>query len=294
MLLRSCSVLELTCGPADDGSSSSEWSVADPSSHDPSPDPEHSTATTFFFLREPWRGEWSLFAVRSLFRLQEAKPLRRSLADVLWEGGGTHMSTIVQSRVGAGEVWATGALPRSGVFARSRVFIQSGILVRSEVLFFSGVMALSSVLDRSEASFGPVRAHVRIWPNSPCSSFEPENNGSALEQGSVPDSNLFRIPGVWEFWLAGSGTYCGGQFYFPYNIIEGGCWRSGWAQIEHSPGGAMWRQELMYRFEHILHRTGVLYHNLESLRGGRQIGWFHQLVVEMRLVDDLSRMTLTS
>ena len=41
----------------------------------------------------------------------------------------------------------------------------------------------------------------------------------------------------------------------------------------------------------ILHGAGVLYQNLESLSGEGQIRGLHQLVVEVSLIDELSRMT---
>jgi hypothetical protein len=83
--------------------SSSDSYAVDVPSHDPSPDPERLTANTFFFLRELCRGEWSLSATLSLFRPQEAKAARRSLAVVAWEVGGTHCSSIMQSGAGACE-----------------------------------------------------------------------------------------------------------------------------------------------------------------------------------------------
>jgi hypothetical protein len=83
--------------------SSSDSSATDMPSHDRSPDPERVAANTFFFLRELCRGEWSLSATLSLFRPQEAEATRRSLAAVVWEGGRTHCSSIMQSGAGACE-----------------------------------------------------------------------------------------------------------------------------------------------------------------------------------------------
>ena len=124
----------------DDGVISSlSSSAADGPFHDPSPDPERATANTLR-LRELCPGEWSLYAVRSLFWPQEAEVARRSLTDITCEGGGAHCSTIMQLGAGACGAWAIRVLPRSGVF------ICSGVLI------LSGVMALSGVLDHSNIS----------------------------------------------------------------------------------------------------------------------------------------------
>lgn len=98
VFFRSHPVLKLTRGPTNGGSSSSggeKSSLLQPG--------ECFAATTFFFLQEPWWGEWLLCTVRVLFPPQEAEAARCSLADIPCKGGGTHQSTIMQSGAGASE-----------------------------------------------------------------------------------------------------------------------------------------------------------------------------------------------
>jgi hypothetical protein len=93
-------------------------------------------------------------------------------------------------------------------------------------------------------------------------------------------------------WLAGPDTClsCRNQLYFPYCLIEGGSWRSGWTWIKHPFGGPTWWHNLLDFLEQILHGAGVFHRNLESLPGRGRIHCLHQLVVEVSLVDNLSRM----
>jgi hypothetical protein len=85
-----------------EGAISSSDSAGDLPSHDSSPDLERF-ATSTYFLRELYRGKWSLSATLFMFRLQEAEAVRHSLAIVAWEGGSIHCSSIMQSGAGAGE-----------------------------------------------------------------------------------------------------------------------------------------------------------------------------------------------
>ena len=117
------------------------------SSHNPSPNPEHSSPNTFFFLRELWTGEQSLPRDRSLFWPQETEDAWCSLSITSQDGGGTHCSTIIHSGMGTGETWDIGAVPRSGVFVRYGVLATSGVLAFSGVLDRLNILAMSGLGD---------------------------------------------------------------------------------------------------------------------------------------------------
>ena len=54
--------------------------------------------------------------------------------------------------------------------------------------------------------------------------------------------------------------------------------------------GVAWRNYLLDFRQKVLHGPGVLHQDGKRLLGGGRIPYCHHLVVEMRLVDDLSRM----
>jgi hypothetical protein len=88
----SCNRVKIFLMFGDGVTSSLDSSAANEPSHDPSPNPKRAAVSTFFFLRELCRGEWSLSAVLSMFWLQEVEAARFSLADITYEGAHCSMT----------------------------------------------------------------------------------------------------------------------------------------------------------------------------------------------------------